>query len=167
MKKIVLLSIFLLFSYKASICTGVVVRAPIPAESPPSTQIITDLAPLNKEFRNKVILLLVACNREGLKVKVYETLRTPQRQDSLYLLRPRVTYLKGGESKHQYGLAVDLYTKNKRDYKKIGMIAESLGLTWGGRWKMRDLPHIEWPLSTAEIIAGARPEPTDLLIIPI
>ncbi len=30
-----------------------------------------------------------------------------------------------------------------RGYQLYGQVAESLGLTWGGRWKMMDFGHIE------------------------
>ena len=26
----------------------------------------------------------------------------------------------------------------------FGQVAEQMGLTWGGRWQMADLGHIEW-----------------------
>ena len=29
------------------------------------------------------------------------------------------------------------------DYEQVGKIAESLGWVWGGRWKKKDLPHIQ------------------------
>lgn len=60
------------------------------------------------------------------------------------------------DSPHLFGIAVDVVpiVNNKADwgnvqvYTKIGQIAESLGLEWGGRWKTLyppngDMPHIE------------------------
>jgi len=101
-----------------------------------------DLCYLDPEFRCKIEELLSICERKHIKVRVIETYRSPERQDSLYKLRPRVTMLKGGESKHQYGLAVDIYMKRKH-YYVVGREAEKMGLRWGGRWKMRDYFHFE------------------------
>jgi len=57
------------------------------------------------------------------------------------------------ESNHLKGKALDFcpMKNGKLDWnapldvwEKCGKIAESIGFTWGGRWKRRDLPHIEW-----------------------
>jgi len=29
-------------------------------------------------------------------------------------------------------------------WNTYGRAAEAHGLVWGGRWKMRDLPHVQW-----------------------
>jgi peptidoglycan L-alanyl-D-glutamate endopeptidase CwlK len=31
-----------------------------------------------------------------------------------------------------------------RGYQLYGMVAEQVGLVWGGRWKMMDLGHVEY-----------------------
>ena len=67
------------------------------------------------------------------------------------------------KSKHLTGKAIDLCpirsyfvldgkptTKLQWDdvnpeWTKLGELAESLGLKWGGRWKQRDLGHVEMP----------------------
>jgi hypothetical protein len=64
---------------------------------------------------------------------------------------PVVTRAKPGDSFHQYGLAFDVVPvayKGMKDWNpsgpywaQIGMIGESLGLTWGGRWSDPDKPH--------------------------
>lgn len=57
------------------------------------------------------------------------------------------------DSKHFYGKAVDFvpFIKGKADWRapleywqKCGEIAETLGFEWGGRWKQKDLPHIQY-----------------------
>jgi hypothetical protein len=59
----------------------------------------------------------------------------------------------GGQSRHQYGLAVDVVPmvdsvavwNNTRLWRKIGHAGERLGLTWGGRWRVTyDPGHFEW-----------------------
>lgn len=57
------------------------------------------------------------------------------------------------KSKHLDGLAVDLYPsldgKNiwysapDAVWDRIGLIGESFGLEWGGRWKEKDRPHFQ------------------------
>ena len=67
-----------------------------------------------------------------------------------------VTNARAFQSWHQYGLAADcaflregkLVISEKdpwamRGYQLYGEVAESLGLTWGGRWTMMDFGHIE------------------------
>ena len=61
------------------------------------------------------------------------------------------------QSYHQYGVAADVafwrdgrvVISEKDDwaargYERLGQVAEAHGLTWGGRWRMRDLGHVEW-----------------------
>lgn len=42
-----------------------------------------------------------------------------------------------------WDIKVDVNKNQKSDYEEAGKIAESLGLTWGGRWKSPDYPHIQ------------------------
>ena len=95
----------------------------------------------------------------GHNPRVFETLRTNERQAFLYGFgreyddgRGMVTkvsdYLSGW---HAYGLAVDI-VENDRDpwtapqafWRCLGESAEAEGMTWGGRWKFTDYPHIQF-----------------------
>ena len=38
---------------------------------------------------------------------------------------------------------VDTNENDFPDYEEVGKIAESFGWTWGGRWKSKDLPHVQ------------------------
>jgi peptidoglycan L-alanyl-D-glutamate endopeptidase CwlK len=70
-----------------------------------------------------------------------------------------VTRAKGGQSNHNYGLAVDLcpFVNGKPDWNaplevwaKLGKEADKLDLVWGGNWKkFLDKPHVQ--LSTLTI----------------
>jgi peptidoglycan L-alanyl-D-glutamate endopeptidase CwlK len=46
------------------------------------------------------------------------------------------------------------------EYEELGLLGESLGLRWGGRFKGKDRVHFEYTggLSLEELIAGKRPE---------
>jgi peptidoglycan L-alanyl-D-glutamate endopeptidase CwlK len=85
-----------------------------------------------------------------------EGYRSPARQDLLASMGGAVTNARAFQSWHQYGLAADcafwrdgkLVISEKdpwamRGYQLYGEVAEQLGLTWGGRWKMMDLGHTE------------------------
>jgi len=58
-----------------------------------------------------------------------------------------VTKAKGGESLHNYSVAfdvVDRYRGYDIDWYTLGVLAESLGIKWGGRWKsFPDKPHFQ------------------------
>ena len=99
------------------------------------------------------------------------TLRTFAEQDALYAQgrsKPgnKVTNAKGGQSYHNYGLAIDIVLlvdkdKNgtfetaawdaktdfdkdgKADWMEVVQIFKRYGFEWGGDWKFLDLPHFQ------------------------
>lgn len=92
----------------------------------------------------------------GYDMAILEGYRSPERQNALAALGGNVTNAAAYQSWHQYGLAADcaflrdgkLVITEKdpwamRGYQLYGEVAESLGLTWGGRWKMMDFGHTE------------------------
>lgn len=84
--------------------------------------------------------------------------------------QPRVSNAKGGESYHNYGLALDfvllsndgkdvIWTVNAK-WKRVAAIGKSLGFTWGGDWSgFKDNPHLEmnYGLSVKDLQKGKRP----------
>lgn len=48
-----------------------------------------------------------------------------------------------GTGKAEWDVKVDVDRNAVPDYEQIGRIAESVGLTWGGRWKTPDYAHIQ------------------------
>jgi peptidoglycan L-alanyl-D-glutamate endopeptidase CwlK len=91
-----------------------------------------------------------------LRHGLLEGYRSPARQDLLAAMGSAVTNARAFQSWHQYGLAADcaflrdgkLVISEKdpwamRGYQLYGEVAESLGLTWGGRWTMMDFGHTE------------------------
>jgi peptidoglycan LD-endopeptidase CwlK len=44
-----------------------------------------------------------------------------------------------------WDIKVDANADGLADYDEIGVIGESLGLVWGGRWKNPDKPHFQMP----------------------
>jgi peptidoglycan L-alanyl-D-glutamate endopeptidase CwlK len=93
------------------------------------------------------------------------TLRTFKEQDDLYAQgrsKPgaKVTNAKGGDSYHNYGLAIDIVlikdakvalwdTKSdfdgdgKSDWMECVAIFKKYGWDWGGEWKFVDAPHFQ------------------------
>ncbi|MGZ3184084.1 MAG: M15 family metallopeptidase [Telluria sp.] len=112
---------------------------------------------LDAGFSQRLLLAFrIMRERYGYDMALLEGYRSPARQDQLAAQGSSVTNARAWQSYHQYGLAADcafwrdgkLVISEKdpwalRGYQLYGAVAESLGLVWGGRWKMLDLGHIE------------------------
>ncbi|WP_088009177.1 M15 family metallopeptidase [Indiicoccus explosivorum] len=121
----------------------------------------------------------------GIDAAVTEGFRSIERQNELYAQGRTapggiVTYAEGGESYHNYGLAIDfaLLDENgdavwdierdgndngERDWFEVAAIGKELGFEWGGDWeRFRDYPHLQltFGLSMRELKNGWRPEDT-------
>ena len=112
---------------------------------------------LHPEFTQRLLLVFkIMKERHGYDMAILEGYRSPARQDMLAGMGGQVTNARAFQSWHQYGLAADcaflrdgkLVISEKepwamRGYQLYGEVAESLGMTWGGRWKMMDFGHTE------------------------
>ena len=91
-----------------------------------------------------------ALQRAGVKVVITSTRRSLDQQRKLYsnFLAGRSKYPAAppGQSTHGLGLAFDLHLDPPL-YAEAGAIWESLGLTWGGRFK--DQIHFDFRRRTA------------------
>lgn len=113
---------------------------------------------LDTDFSQRMLLAFkIMREKHGYEMAILEGYRSPERQDMLAKEGAHVTSAKAYQSYHQYGLAADcafllngkLVISEKdpwamKGYALYGEVAESLGMTWGGRWKMMDFGHIEW-----------------------
>jgi hypothetical protein len=133
-----------------------------------SLPMIADLDALHPFFRDKVTLLIEKCKAAGIQLAVVESYRTHSKQAEYYAMGSKYTSKGGGMSRHQYGLAVDVVPmvdsvavwNNQRLWRKIGVIGERLGLTWGGRWRvLYDPGHFEWAggVSRHQLAKGLHP----------
>lgn len=128
-----------------------------------------DFKALHPELQEKATLLRKKCSEQGISILFSECVRTKAEQDALYAqgrTKPGniVTNAKGStySSQHQWGIAVDFYIDMDVDgdgvksddafnnttklFDKVGAIAVSIGLGWGGNWKsLVDKPHIYLP----------------------
>jgi peptidoglycan L-alanyl-D-glutamate endopeptidase CwlK len=112
---------------------------------------------LHPDFSQRLLLAFkIMKEKYGYEMALLEGYRSPARQDLLAGLGNQVTNARAFQSWHQYGLAADcafwrdgkLIISEKdpwamRGYQLYGQVAESLGLTWGGRWTMMDFGHTE------------------------
>lgn len=112
---------------------------------------------LQPQMKEKTIEFINRAESElGIKLQVTSAFRSFEEQEKLYaqgrtLPGKIVTWAKPGESYHNLGLAIDVIEiKDGKalwenpNWSKIGELGESMGFTWGGRWKMKDLPHFQF-----------------------
>ncbi|MET3132985.1 peptidoglycan L-alanyl-D-glutamate endopeptidase CwlK [Oxalobacteraceae bacterium GrIS 1.11] len=142
-----------------------------PVEPPPlvfATQEVLQVRPmlvsasrnwslLNADYAQRLLLAFkIMKEKYGYDMAILEGYRSPDRQNMLAAMGSSVTNAGAFQSWHQYGLAADcaflrdgkLVITEKdpwamRGYQLYGEVAESVGLTWGGRWKMMDFGHSE------------------------
>lgn len=112
---------------------------------------------------DRVYALIRSLYLNGLYFGAFMGLRTWEEQDALYAQGRTdpgkiVTKAKGGQSWHNFGLAVDIVEdgdpnnagihwswSNNADYLKVGTFADTIGLEWGGYWKaFKDYPHVQF-----------------------
>lgn len=115
------------------------------------------LAGCHPALVRKMVALTWEMRAIGQPVVVVEGYRSPARQLALYArgrTKPGhiVTWVKS--SMHTLGRAVDIAaTKNGKidwsvknpAWSEFGQRAERRSLRWGGRWKAKDLGHVELP----------------------
>lgn len=125
---------------------------------------------------------------KGISILITDGFRSAEDQDRLYEQGRSaegniVTHAKGGESYHNFGLAVDFALKtpsdeviwdrqfdgNKNgisDWSEVVKLAKELGFEWGGDWAgFKDFPHLQmdFGLTIAELQAGERPPGSSLM----
>ncbi len=107
--------------------------------------------------------------REGITIRVVQGLRTLTEQDALYAqgrTKPGkvVTNAKGGQSNHNYGLAVDIvpgvkgsgpwkpqWDVKSPEFQRMVDVLKDEGFLWGGDWKNMkgDYDHFYLPKAPA------------------
>lgn len=127
--------------------------------------------------------LIARANWSGIPILITAGFRSINEQNRLYAqgrTEPGkiVTNAKGGESLHNFGLAIDfaLLNKNgeaiwdmkydgnengKHDWDEVVAIAKELSFSWGGDWQgdFKDYPHlqIDFGLSLRDLQRGKKP----------
>jgi peptidoglycan L-alanyl-D-glutamate endopeptidase CwlK len=137
------------------------VQADVVRERPLLASASRDWVLMHQDYAQRLLLVFkIMKERYGYDMALLEGYRSPARQDALANLGPAVSNARAYQSWHQYGLAADcafvrdgkvvISEKDPwamRGYRLYGEVAESLGLTWGGRWKLMDFGHTELRLS--------------------
>ncbi len=115
---------------------------------------------MNPRYQQRLLMVFkIMQERYGYELVLLEGYRSPERQN-LLARNANTTRAGAFQSYHQFGLAADVAFKrdNKvviserdpwamRGYQLYGQVAESVGLTWGGRWKsIQDYGHTEYRL---------------------
>lgn len=143
---------------------------------------------LNPVVKEKSNQLIQQAAKKGIVVVITNGFRSVKEQNRLYAQGRTapgkiVTNAKGGESYHNYGLAIDFalktpsgtvtwdrqYDRNqngKADWTEVVDIAKSLGFEWGGDWsRFKDYPHLQmdFGLTIADLQNGARPADSSLM----
>lgn len=141
---------------------------------------VTQLHPVVEMYKNE---LLELSEKAGIPIRITSDFRSSQEQDALYSQGREsegaiVTYSKGGESYHNYGLAIDFvlllpkgqvtwdmeYDGNrngKSDWMEVVSLAKGLGFSWGGDWEsFPDYPHLQMDFgySIRDLKWGWRPQ---------
>jgi peptidoglycan LD-endopeptidase CwlK len=124
-----------------------------------------DLADLRQDVREMAEKHVSACAAEGIQLLIYCTFRS-DREQAIEYAKGRttpgriVTNAKPGQSKHNHmedskpaSLAYDCIPlingkaqwDNTALVNKVGILGESVGLAWAGRWrgKLRESVHFE------------------------
>ncbi len=100
----------------------------------------------------KALKIIELAKADGIELRVVQGFRSFAEQDALFRQRPKVTNARGGQSNHNYGLAVDFgvfvagkYQTDAKHYTCVGKYANAVGLEWGGSWThFKDLPHVQF-----------------------
>lgn len=132
------------------------------------------LHPALREEVGKIYADICAAMPAGVVCRFTHTLRTFAEQDALYQLgRSKkgkiVTNAKGGQSFHNYGLAIDfvLLVNGEvswavdKNWLAVISIFESYGWESGHHWKFKDSPHVQktFGKTTAQLLASGKQYP--------
>jgi peptidoglycan LD-endopeptidase CwlK len=149
-----------------------------------SDDLPTELHPIVEERSNQLIQQSAA---KGIVIVITDDFRSMEDQDVLYEKGRSsegniVTHARGGESFHNFGLAIDFAIKTpsenviwdmqydgnqngKADWNEVVELAKALGFEWGGDWaQFKDYPHLQmnFGLTLADLQNGKRPDESSL-----
>jgi peptidoglycan LD-endopeptidase CwlK len=151
-----------------------------------SADLPTALHPIVKERSHQLIQQSAA---KGIVILITDDFRSADDQDRLYEQGRTaegkiVTHARGGESFHNFGLAIDFAIKTpsenviwdmqydgnqngKADWNEVVEMAKALGFEWGGDWaQFKDYPHLQmnFGLTLADLQNGKRPDESSLTV---
>lgn len=156
-----------------------------------SKPVIKETIPLPEEInptvQERANQLIQETAKKGITIVITDDFRSVEEQNQLYQQGRTsngkiVTNAKGGESYHNFGLAIDFaietptseiiwdmdYDGNRNgasDWMEVVKTAKTLGFEWGGDWEgFKDYPHLQmdFGLTIAELQSGMRPDEPSL-----
>ncbi len=161
------------------ITTITTTTSPPPPTKKEEAPLPNSLHPTVQKAKERLIDLT---KEKGINIIITDGHRSKEEQNALYEKgRSKsgdiVTHVKGGESYHNYGLAIDFalqldngeaiwdmeYDGNgngKSDWMEVVAIAKDIGFEWGGDWSsFKDYPHLQMDFgySIRELKYGDRP----------
>ena len=112
------------------------------------TDLTSDIDILHPQFAFSVLKLFINAYKEGLRVCIFETYRSQERQLDLFN-KGKTKLSKNGM--HHFGVATDIVFRTEKnqpiwqgDWAALGKIGKEFGLFWGGDWEsFRDYPHFQ------------------------
>lgn len=124
----------------------------------------TRLANVHPQLATRVRAMIDLLAQRGTSILITQGLRTWEEQDALYAKGRTVapignkfivTKAKGGQSYHNFGLAVDIvildsigkadWDTSHPGWSEAADAGKSVGLEWGGDWaSFKDLPHFQY-----------------------
>lgn len=117
--------------------------------------IVTLLPAMQKKAR--AILHVARDFDPTLHVAILSGTRTYAEQNALFEKNPKVTNARGGQSNHNFGIAMDIgifkgaeYLTEEKPYVDFAALVKArvAGVEWGGGWpKFRDTPHYQLALA--------------------
>ncbi|WP_374932775.1 M15 family metallopeptidase [Neobacillus driksii] len=170
-----IIGLIILFFVQNPIGTSILNRLNIGDSAP----MPTELHPVVRERSNQ---LIQQAADKGIEMVITDEFRSIDDQDRLYeqgrtVSGNIVTNARGGESFHNFGLAIDFaiktpsadiiwdmqYDGNQNgiaDWNEVVEMAKALGFEWGGDWaQFKDYPHLQmnFGLTLADLQNGKRP----------
>ncbi|MDQ0973840.1 peptidoglycan L-alanyl-D-glutamate endopeptidase CwlK [Neobacillus niacini] len=170
-----IIGLIILFFVQNPIGTSILNRLNIGDSGP----MPTELHPTVRDRSNQLIQQAAA---KGIVMVITDDFRSAEDQDRLYeqgrtVAGNIVTNARGGESFHNFGLAIDFaiktpstdiiwdmqYDGNQNgiaDWNEVVEMAKALGFEWGGDWsQFKDYPHLQmnFGLTLADLQNGKRP----------
>jgi len=133
------------------------------------------VAKIHPKLRGEVAQIISEIIAKGINIRITQGLRTIAEQDELYAhgrTKPGkiVTNAKGGQSMHNFALAVDFVLlrpdgviswdmnedidkDGKKDWMEVVEVFKKYGWEWGGDWKFKDYPHFQktWGKTLADL----------------
>ncbi|WP_285889823.1 M15 family metallopeptidase [Neobacillus niacini] len=175
------IAFFLYFMIKNPLGLNLLNRISMESEDFP-----TELHPIVLERSNQ---LIQQSAEKGIVILITDDFRSAEDQDRLYeqgrtAAGNIVTHARGGESFHNFGLAIDFAIKTpsenviwdmqydgnqngKPDWDEVVELAKALGFEWGGDWaQFKDYPHLQmnFGLTLADLQNGKRPDESSLTV---